>query len=139
MENMDVIAIARELGKKLQQEDAYIKHSLARQAADEDKELQQLISRFSELRTQIAEDAAKQDEQNDVEGAKKRAEEMRKVYARIMTNEHMMAYNDTKDDFDIIMKRITAIIQKASEGEDPETADYSPECTGSCASCGGCG
>ncbi len=139
MENIDVIAIARELGKKLQQEDAYIKHSLARQAADEDKELQQLISRFSELRTQIAEDAAKQDEQNDVEGAKKRAEEMRKVYARIMTNEHMMAYNDTKDDFDIIMKRITAIIQKASEGEDPETADYSPECTGSCASCGGCG
>ena len=139
MENIDVIAIARELGKKLQQEDAYIKHSLARQAADEDKELQQLISRFSELRTQIAEDAAKQDEQNDVEGAKKRAEEMRKVYARIMTNEHMIAYNDTKDDFDIIMKRITAIIQKASEGEDPETADYSPECTGSCASCGGCG
>lgn len=139
MENIDVIAIARELGKKLQQEDAYIKHSLARQAADEDKELQQLISRFSELRTQIAEDAAKQDEQNDVECAKKRAEEMRKVYARIMTNEHMMAYNDTKDDFDIIMKRITAIIQKASEGEDPETADYSPECTGSCASCGGCG
>ena len=64
---------------------------------------------------------------------------MRKVYAKIMTNEHMIAYNDTKDDFDIIMKRITAIIQKASEGEDPETADYMPECSGSCATCGGCG
>ncbi len=139
MENMDIIAIARELGKKLQQEEAYIKYNMARQAADEDKELQQLIAKFSELRTKIAEDAANQEEQKDIEGAKKRAEEMRKVYAKIMTNEHMIAYNDTKDDFDIIMKRITAIIQKASEGEDPETADYMPECSGSCATCGGCG
>ncbi len=75
MENMDIIAIARELGKKLQQEEAYIKYNMARQAADEDKELQQLIAKFSELRTKIAEDAANQEEQKDIEGAKKRAEE----------------------------------------------------------------
>ena len=64
---------------------------------------------------------------------------MSKVYARIMTNERMIAYNDAKDDFDIIMKRISAIIQKSSDGEDPDTADYIPECSGNCAACGGCG
>lgn len=135
----DVIAIARELGKQLQKEEAYIKYSLARQAADEDKELQKLITEFSGLRMVISDDAQKTDEDRDIDAAKQHAEDMRKVYAKIMTNEHMMAYNDAKDDFDIIMKRITAIIQKSSEGEDPETADFSPECSGSCATCGGCG
>ncbi len=135
----DVIAIARELGKQLQKEDAYIKYSLARQAADEDQELQKLIAEFSALRMEISEDAQKTDEERDIEAAKKHAEDMRKVYAKIMTNEHMMAYNDAKDGFDVIMNRITAIIQKSSDGENPETADYSPECSGSCATCGGCG
>ena len=138
MENKDIIEIARELGRQLQKEEAYIKYNLARQAADEDKELQKLITQFSALRAEIADDASKGDEERDVEAAKKRAEDMRKVYAKIMTNEHMIGYNDAKDDFDIIMKRITAIIQKASEGENPDTADYLPECSGSCATCGGC-
>lgn len=139
MENKDIIEIARELGRQLQKEDAYIRLSVARQVADEDKELQELIQSFSTLREQIAEDASKTDEERDVEASKKRAEDMRKVYAKIMTNEHMIAYNDAKDDFDIIMKRISAIIEKSADGEDPDTADYSPECSGSCATCGGCG
>ena len=139
MENKDIIEIARELGIQLQKEDAYIRLSVARQAADEDKELQELIQKFSELREQIADDASKTDEETDAEAAKKRAEDLRKTYAKIMTNEHMIAYNDAKDDFDVIMNRITAIIQKSSEGEDPYTADYSAQCSGSCASCGGCG
>lgn len=138
MENKDIIELVREVGRQLQKEEAYIKYNLARQAADEDKELQKLITQFSTLRAEIADDASKGDEERDVEAAKKRAEDMRKVYAKIMTNEHMIGYNDAKDDFDIIMKRITAIIQKASEGENPDTADYLPECSGSCATCGGC-
>ena len=64
---------------------------------------------------------------------------MRKVYAKIMTNERMIGYNDAKDGFDVLMARITAIIKQCSEGEDPDTTDYMPECTGSCAACGGCG
>ena len=47
MENRDIIEIARELGRQLQKEEAYIKFNMARQAADEDKELQKLITRFS--------------------------------------------------------------------------------------------
>ena len=139
MENKDIIEIARDLGRQIQKEDSYIRFRAARQAADEDKELQELIQRFSELREQIEEDASKTDEERDIEASKKRAEDTSKVYARIMTNERMIAYNDAKDDFDIIMKRISAIIQKSSDGEDPDTADYIPECSGNCAACGGCG
>ena len=40
---LDIIELARELGKKLQKEDAFIKYRLAKQTADEDPELQRLL------------------------------------------------------------------------------------------------
>ncbi len=138
MENKDIIEIARELGRQLQREDAYIKFNMARQAADEDKELQKLIAEFSAIRAEIAELTTKPDDERDPDTSRKLGEDMRSVYAKIMSNQHMINYNEAKDNFDIIMNRISAIIQKSSEGEDPDTADYTPSCSGSCATCGGC-
>lgn len=139
MENKNIIDIARELGRQLQREDAYIKFNIAREAADEDKELQKLIAEFSAIRAEMSEMTAKPDDERDADAARKLGENMRKVYAEIMSNERMKNYNEAKDAFDIIMNRISAIIQKSSEGEDPDTADYTPSCSGSCATCGGCG
>ncbi len=139
MENRDIIEIARELGRQLQKEEAYIKFNMARQAADEDKELQKLITRFSAVRAEMSEMTAKPDDERDPDAARKLGEDMRRVYAEIMSNERMINYNKAKDDFDVIMNRISAIIQKSSEGENPDTADYTPSCSGSCATCGGCG
>ena len=135
---MDIIELTRELGKKLQKEDIYLKYQLAKQAADEDEELQKMINEFGLKREEISEATSKNESEQDPERIQKLNREMRKVYAKIMTNERMINYNDTKDEFDVLMKRITTIIQESSEGEDPETADYIP-CTGSCATCGGCG
>ena len=135
---MDIIELTRELGKKLQKEDIYLKYQLAKQAADEDEELQKMINEFGLKREEISEATSKSESEQDPERIQKLNREMRKVYAKIMTNERMINYNDTKDEFDVLMKRITTIIQESSEGEDPETADYIP-CTGSCATCGGCG
>ena len=135
---MDIIELTREVGKKLQKEDIYLKYQLAKQAADEDEELQKMINEFGLKREEISEATSKSESEQDPERIQKLNREMRKVYAKIMTNERMIKYNDTKDEFDILMKRITTIIQESSEGEDPETADYIP-CTGSCATCGGCG
>ena len=135
---MDIIELTRELGKKLQKEDIYLKYQIAKQKADEDEELQKMINEFGLKREEISEAASKSESEQDPERIQKLNREMRKVYAKIMTNERMINYNDTKDEFDILMKRITTIIQESSEGEDPETADYIP-CTGSCATCGGCG
>ncbi len=135
---MDIIELTRELGKKLQKEDIYLKFQLAKQAADEDTELQKMINEFGLKREEISEETSKNENEQDFERIQKLNREMRKVYAKIMTNERMINYNDTKDEFDVLMKRITTIIQESSEGENPETADYIP-CTGSCATCGGCG
>ena len=135
---MDIIELTRELGKKLQKEDIYLKYQIAKQKADEDEELQKMINEFGLKREEISEATSKSESEQDPERIQKLNREMRKVYAKIMTNERMINYNDTKDEFDVLMKRITTIIQESSEGEDPETADYTP-CTGSCATCGGCG
>lgn len=135
---MDIIELTRELGKKLQKEDIYLKWQLAKQAADEDEELQKMINEFGLKREEISEETSKEESERDSDKIQKLNREMRKVYAKIMTNERMINYNDAKDEFDNLMKRITTIIQASSEGEDPETADYIA-CTGSCATCGGCG
>ena len=135
---MDIIELVREVGKKLQKEDIYLKLQIAKQAADEDEELQKMINEFGLKREEISEATSKSESEQDSERIQKLNREMRKVYAKIMTNERMINYNDAKDEFDVLMKRITTIIQESSEGEDPETADYIP-CTGSCATCGGCG
>ena len=53
---------------------------------------------------------------------------------------NMIAYNDAKAAFDVVANRVLAIVQQSAEGADPETADYSQSsCSGSCATCGGCG
>jgi len=134
---MDIIELVREVGKKLQKEDIYLKLQIAKQAADEDEELQKMINEFGLKREEISEATSKSESEQDSERIQKLNREMRKVYAKIMTNERMINYNDAKDEFDVLMKRITTIIQESSEGGDPETADYVP-CTGNCASCGGC-
>lgn len=133
---MDIIELAREIGRKLQSDENYIKFQLAKQATDEDKELQDMIGEFNLKRIAINNEVSKDD--RDEEKLKKYNQEMRSVYAKIMTNENMINYNDAKEAVDIILARVSSIIQKSSEGEDPDTADYTPSCTGSCESCGGC-
>ncbi len=139
MENKDIIALTREVGRQLQKEEAYIAYQMAKQAADDDQELQKLIEDFSNIRNDIDRETSKDEKDRDNEQIRKLNENMRKVYAKIMTNERMINYNDAKDAYDVLMARITAIIKQCSEGEDPDTTDYLPSCTGSCGTCGGCG
>ena len=132
---MDVITMARELGKALQQEEAYIKWQEAQHTADADAELQKLIGDFNLKRMIINDEASKQD--RDQEKLTKANKEMREVYSKIMSNDNMIAYNDAKSAFDAILNRVSAIIQQSAQGADPDTADAA-DCTGSCSTCGGC-
>ena len=132
---MDVITMARELGKALQQEEAYIKWQEAQHTADADAELQKLIGEFNLKRMIINDEASKQD--RDQEKLTKANKEMRDVYSKIMSNDNMIAYNDAKSAFDAILNRVSAIIQQSAQGADPDTADAA-DCTGSCSTCGGC-
>lgn len=134
---MDIIEKARELGRLIQEEDSYKKLQDAQKNADADMELQRLIGEFNLKRMSINNEASKK---RDQEKLSKLNTEMREAYSQIMSNENMIAYNDAKAAFDVVANRVLAIVQQSAEGADPETADYSQSsCSGSCATCGGCG
>lgn len=134
---MDIITMARELGKAIQQEKAYIKLHEVQSKADADSELQSLIGEFNLKRMAINNEASKKERDQDKLSSLNT--EMREVYSKIMSNENMIAYNEAKDAFDAIANRVLAIVQQSAEGADPETADYSQSsCSGSCETCGGC-
>ena len=135
---MDIITMAREMGKELQKDERYLNWQIARQNSDADEELQNLIGEFNLKRMAINNEAGKED--RDEEIIKAFNDALRDVYAKIMQNPNMTAYNQAKDQIDALLQRINAIISQSAEGEDPETADYEEHssCGGECSSCGGC-
>ena len=133
----DVIAIARQLGHAIQEQEEYKTIMSAKDAADNDEALQALITEFNVKRVAINAEACKTD--RDDETLKKLNEEMRTAYSDIMNNEHMKAYNDAKQAFDKVLQRVLAIVQQSAEGQDPDTTDFSDDCTHDCSTCGGCG
>lgn len=134
---MDIIEQVRELGRSLQADESYKKMKEAEKAADADTELQELIKEFNLKRLSINTENAKA--QKDSERIQKLNTEMQKVYSDIMSNENMIAYNEAKQKFDTLSVRVNTILQNCIAGEDPDTTDYDASCTGSCATCGGCG
>ena len=95
-----------------------------------------MIGEFNLKRIAINNEAQKSDRDDDK--LQQLNKEMRSVYANIMKNENMTAYNEAKQQLDSVLQRVLAIISQSADGEDPETTDYSQSCTGSCSSCGGC-
>ena len=133
----DVIALARQLGHAIQEQEEYKTIMTAKDAADNDEALQALITEFNVKRVAINAEACTTD--RDDETLKKLNEEMRTAYSDIMSNEHMKAYNDAKQAFDKVLQRVLAIVQQSADGQDPDTTDFSEDCTHDCSTCGGCG
>lgn len=133
---MDIIELTRELGKALQQDERYLQMRAVSATCDKDEELQNLIGEFNLKR--IAINNEMQNESRDEEKLEKLNGELRHVYARIMQNGNMTAYNRAKEEMDKLLNRVSAIISQSADGEDPETADYVESCGGNCSSCGGC-
>lgn len=134
---MDVIEMARQLGHALQKDERYIKMATARQASDEDQELQNMIGEFNLKRLSLNNETQAKHPSNDK--IQKLNAELRDIYNRVMQNPHMAAYNEAKQEIDMILQRITAIVSLSAEGKDPDTADYqSCSCGCGCDSCDGC-
>lgn len=134
---MDVIEATRKLGEAIQQDERYLKFAEARKNNDSDEALQKLIGEFNLIRLSM--DQALSAEQQDEEKIMKCNNDMRELYARIMQNPAMAAYNEAKLAMDELIKNVTDIIELCVLGEDPATCQ--PEahsCGGSCSTCGGC-
>lgn len=134
---MDYIAAARELGKAIQATPEFEALEKARKANDEDKGLETLIGEFNMKRIQLNDEMSKQDKDEDK--IKEIDSELKKVYADIMKNENMTAYNLAKAEMDKVMNAVNTIVGLSANGHDPETIDPTPSsCGGSCSTCGGC-
>ena len=137
-EQMDIIEMTRKLGAMLQQDDRYTAYHLAKQANDQDEDLQKLIGEFNLKRMAINTETAKDDAEKDNEKLATLNRELREVYAQIMANEHMQAYNDAKTALDKLTRGMMAILNMAAQGLDPDTYEESEGCSGNCGSCSGC-
>ncbi len=134
---MDIIEMTRELGKALQADDRYTAYMLAKQANDNDTVLQALISGFENMRLQLNEELAKDDK--DTERIKELDEGIKSNYKQIMSNKNMMVFSAAQGSLEALVNNMNQIITMCANGEDPETCQPSTGCSGSCATCGGCG
>ena len=135
---MDAISMARELGKQIQADERYKAYHTARELNDKDESLQKLIADFNEKRMELSAEMAKPDK--DTERLQKLDSEIKSLYADIMRNENMTAFNKAKEDMDNLLSQVNFIITASANGEDPETCptEMPHSCSGSCATCGGC-
>lgn len=132
----EILDMAKELGYAIQQDDRFIRTQLAQAAADEDEALQGLIGEFNLKRIAVNNETTKEDSDKDPEKIKQLDTQLRAVYAQLMANEHMAAYQQAKEELDGLIRQIGTIITLAAQGQDP---DDIPEggCSGNCAGCGG--
>lgn len=133
---MDSIELARELGKAIQADDRYIAYSLAKQANDEDEQLQSLIRAFELKRMELQMEIGKPDRDNDK--VQELNELIKSSYQKIMSSPKMMIYQAAKEGLDALMTQVNTIISMSANGADPDTIDAEAACGGDCSTCGGC-
>lgn len=133
---MDAIKQARELGKAIQADARFIRYAKARLANDDNAELQDAIGSFNLTRMELDREVSVENK-ND-EKVKELNEKLREIYSSIMSNPAMAEYNTAKAELDTLVNEVQTIISRCIDGEDPETCEAHADCTGSCATCGGC-
>ena len=136
---MTVIEMARELGKKIQQEESYILLNTAQQAVEEDEELQEKIAEFNMKRYELTQEVTKAD--RDDKKIEELDKEVHELYDYATSHEKMVAYNNAQDEFNEMFEYVLHIIQMSATGDDPDTIERPEQggCSGDCSSCGGCG
>ena len=134
---MTVIEATRQLGKAIQQDEAYKAFSEARAKNDADSALQEKINQINMIRMSYMHEASKEDkDESKMEVLNKQFNE---TYEEIMANENMQAYTQANAKMEQMMQYISQILALCAEGEDPETCEPHQEgCGGSCSTCGGC-
>ncbi|MEF9853268.1 MAG: YlbF family regulator [Hydrogenoanaerobacterium sp.] len=133
---MDVITLARELGAAIQNDERYVHFNDVKTAADNDKELQDMIGNFNLKRLALSN--AVSDEAPDQTKLEELDRELKALYDTVMGNTSMIAFNESKKDVDEMMGFVNQILTASINGDDPMTVEQADACSGSCDSCGGC-
>lgn len=137
---MNVIELTRQLGEAIQQDEKYIAYMEAKQANEEDMDLNAMIGKLNLVQMSYQNESGK-----DAPDEKKLEEmdnEFRQLYGDIMLNENMKRYEAKKQELDDMMNYLIGILSQCVNGAAPATCEPVSEtgdCTGSCSTCGGCG
>ena len=132
---MDLIAMARALGRALQQDERYLRLAAAGKANDENDALQQDIDTFNQMRLEIGTEVMKEDK--DQEKLARLDGQFKELYGRIMSTAGMIEYSQAKNELDELVSFITQIVTASASGADPDAVELSAGCGGDCQSCGG--
>ncbi|MFV0498160.1 MAG: YlbF family regulator [Candidatus Fimivivens sp.] len=135
---MDIITMARELGKAIQQDDLYKKMNEANAVTEKSTELQSKINEFSELRLQLNQEVMKGEDEKDENLITDLDSKLRTLYQSVTEDPAMMAYNSAKAELESTLNFISQIITGSANGQDPDSIEQQASCSGSCGSCGGC-
>ncbi|HBT63558.1 MAG TPA: YlbF family regulator [Ruminococcaceae bacterium] len=130
-----ILEMAKELAYEMQNDQRFLRTQLAQSAADDDDDLQSLIGEFNLKRVALSTEMSNEDKDN--EKIQTLDTEIRDVYARMMENRNMKAYQQAKGELDRLVKNIVTIITVSAQGEDPDSIQESG-CGGSCEGCSGC-
>lgn len=134
---MEVIDLARQIGKAFQNNESYINMRIMKDISEKDKELQELIGEFNLKRLAVNNEVQK--ENHNKEKVQTLNKELQEIYAKIMENENMKNYNKAQESVNELFKEVNYIISRSLEGEDPDKIDPGDICSGNCSSCnGGC-
>lgn len=133
-----ILELTKDLAHEIQMDERFVRMQMAQAAADEDGALQTLIGDFNLKRMALATETAKDEDKKDPEKLKTLDEELRALYAQVMENENMKAFNAAKIGMDEMMNGVSRILTLAAQGVDPDSADMEASCSGNCSSCGGC-
>ena len=135
---MNAIEAARNLGKAIQEDERYAAYDAAVKKTDSDTALQNKIGEFNMLRMQLSQEMSKEDK--DADKMTELDTQLKELYNEVMNMPSMKEFNEAKESLDKLLKSVNYIITEAANGDDPMTCPEEPphECSGSCASCGGC-
>ena len=135
---MDIIRMARDLAKAIQQDERYQRLIKAGAANDKNEKLQSMIEEFNSLRQEINNELMK----GSGKGQEKLAscdQKLKSLYGEIMETPEMAEYNAAKGELETLLNFIGQLMSAAANGEDPETFEVrESSCGGTCSSCGGC-
>ncbi|MBQ5994331.1 MAG: YlbF family regulator [Clostridia bacterium] len=138
---MELEKLARQLGAAIQQDKTYLDYQEAMKKNEEDSDLNDLMGKIRLLQMNYQAEAQKE----DADSAKLDSyqQEFQGIYAQIMANTNMQAFEKARQAVDDMMNYLTGILALCVNGEDPETCDprahmHDHDCGGECSTCGGC-
>ena len=129
---MNVIEATRQLGKAIQEDEAYKAFAEARAKNDADSELQEKMSRYETERKLLGEEFSKPEGEIDREVVTKLRAAIEELTRQISANENYIAFSEAQRAMNNLMASVNAEIKFAITGERPS------ECTHDCSTCSGC-